>query len=84
MHQREFSDLVKRSWNEFLLGGLIGFKSKEKLKSFKITMRSCSKDTYGEVDSKIRGFKKITKALDVRSEEVGLTHEELSKRKESF
>lgn len=62
----------------------MGFILKEKLKSLKATLKKWNNDTYGDVVAKQHVLVETIKALDLRSEEIGLTQEEMTIRKESF
>lgn len=59
----------------------MGFKLKEKLKRLKSTLKQWNKETYGDVDFKIKLLVDSIKALDLRGEQVGLSQEEMTEGK---
>jgi hypothetical protein len=84
LNNKQFKDLVVDTWNSQHFNGWMGFVLKERLKELKGVIRNWSKEVYGKPDvTKARLVDQI-KILDLKSESVGLSGEEVGTRKRLF
>lgn len=84
INNKEFKELVINTWHSQHFSGWMGFVLKERLKGIKGVIREWSKEVYGKpVEAKNRLVDQI-KVLDLKSEGVGLSGEEVATRKHLF
>ncbi|KAK2442416.1 hypothetical protein QL285_013611 [Trifolium repens] len=84
LKNKNFKELVVNSWTNHNVSGWMGFVLKEKLKGLKGVIKRWSKEVYGKPeDTKLRLVDQI-KVLDLKSEDGGLSVEEVVIRKRLF
>jgi hypothetical protein len=81
---KDFHGVVEEFWRNCHLTGWIACILKEKLKGLKTHLRGWNKATYGQLDFKINEIVEDIKELDMRSELVGLSANEVIMRKKLF
>jgi hypothetical protein len=85
LHNSDFNDVVVNAWNSQNISGWMGFVLKERLKGLKGVIKNWSKEVYGKPEEKKKSLvEEIIKALDLKSEGVGLSMEEVAIRKSRF
>lgn len=76
-----YEDFVKNEWCGIDVRGWKGFVLKEKLKIMKSKLRGWNKEHIGNLEAKIQENKEDLNTLDLKSELVGLSVEEVEKRR---
>jgi hypothetical protein len=84
LQHRDFKEVVTNEWNSQQITGWMGFVLKERLKGLKGVIKNWSKEVYGKPEEKKKSLVEEIKALDLKSEVVGLSMEEVAIRKCRF
>jgi hypothetical protein len=84
LEDSRFKDLVKKVWADQQFTGWMGFILKERLKGLKEEIKKWNLEVYGEVDSKINKLRADIEDMDLRSERVGISDDEVLRRKGWF
>ncbi|KAL8529976.1 hypothetical protein ACS0TY_007155 [Phlomoides rotata] len=74
--------MVEKVWKASTRQGWSGFTLKEKLKDLKVELKSWSKNTFGNLESRIEEKKGEIEKLDLFDDTFGLTEEEVGRRQE--
>jgi len=80
----DFKGVVEEAWRDFPSNGWMCFVLLEKLKALKARVKEWHKGEYGDMEARIVKMVEDIHALDVRGEEVGLSGEEVQRRKSLF
>jgi exonuclease III len=84
LRHKDFKEVVSNAWNSQEVSGWMGFILKERLKFLKGVIKLWSKEVYGKPEEKKKRLVEEIKALDLKSEMVGLSVEEVGLRKQLF
>lgn len=76
--------MVEEAWRTSPSVGWMSFVLKEKLKGLKLRIKDWHKGVYGDMEVKIEKMVVDIHELDVRGEEVGLSEEDVQRRKGLF
>ncbi|KAL8554377.1 hypothetical protein ACS0TY_002528 [Phlomoides rotata] len=79
----DYKTTVEKVWTSSTKQGWSGFTLKERLKEVKIELKRWSKDTFGNLESRIEEKKEEIEKLDLFDDTFGLTEEEAGRRQES-
>lgn len=75
---------MENSWKNTNVQGWKAFILKEKFKSLKLELKKWNNEVFGHVDTKIQFLEGETCELDSLAEEIGLSKEEVEKRRKKF
>jgi hypothetical protein len=84
LEDSDFKKLVTKVWAEQQVTGWMGYILKERLKGLKEAIKKWNSEVYGVVDSKIQKLRADIEDMDLRSERVGISDEEVLLRKGRF
>jgi hypothetical protein len=79
-----FHGVVEDYWRNCNFTGWMAVILKEKLKGLKSILRVWNKENYGQMDSKMNNLIEDIKRLDLKSESLGISEEEVLLRKRKF
>jgi hypothetical protein len=81
---KDFQELVEGFWRNSNFTGWMAYVLKEKLKGLKNHIKECSREQYGQADTKIAKLVLDINVMDVRSEGDGLSDGDVELRKNLF
>jgi hypothetical protein len=84
IQHKQFKEVVVNAWNAQHYIGWMGYVLKERLKGIKGVIKEWSKEVYGAPETLKRNLVSQIKELDVKSELVGLSVDEVLLRKRLF
>ncbi|MCH90117.1 transposon TX1 putative 149 kDa protein, partial [Trifolium medium] len=84
LEHKDFKSLVESYWRNSNYSGWMAYVLKEKLKGLKTVIKEWNRQSYGAVDAKIEKLISEISMLDVKAELVGLSEEEVGRRKAVF
>ncbi|GAU32684.1 hypothetical protein TSUD_145580 [Trifolium subterraneum] len=84
LENRDFKEVITNAWEAQHLEGWMGFILRERLKGLKLVIKDWSQKTYGVEEGKKKQLICEIKALDLKSESLGLVEGEVVERKRLF
>ncbi|MCH90743.1 transposon TX1 putative protein, partial [Trifolium medium] len=84
IENKRFKRVVEECWREQQVSGWMGYVLKEKLRGLKTKLKEWNKVEYGNLENKLMLLVEDINDLDVRSETMGLTTQEVLIRKNLF
>jgi hypothetical protein len=77
LEDSDFKDMVTKVWANQQFTGWMGYILKERLKGLKEAIKKWNSEVYGEVDSKIQKLRSDIEDMDLRSERMGISDDEV-------
>ncbi|WJX32289.1 hypothetical protein P8452_20632 [Trifolium repens] len=84
LQNKQFKEVVVNEWNSQHFNGWMGFVLKERLKGLKGVIKEWSKEVYEKPNVMKKRLVEEIKGLDLKSESVGLSIDEVAFRKRLF
>ncbi|KAK2445530.1 hypothetical protein QL285_016452 [Trifolium repens] len=84
LQHKSFKDMVVKTWQDQTFAGWMGFVLKDRLKGLKAKIKEWNAEVFGNAEAKKKQLIETILAIDLKSEGMNLTSEEVSTRKRLF
>ncbi|WJX43736.1 hypothetical protein P8452_30798 [Trifolium repens] len=83
-HHKAFKKVVEEAWGEQTLSGWMGFVLKDRLKGLKAKIKEWNAEVFSNAEVKKKHLIEKILAIDLKSEDVGITSDEVASRRILF
>jgi hypothetical protein len=80
LQHKSFKDMVVKTWQDQTFAGWMGFVLKDRLKGLKAKIKEWNAEVFGNAEAKKKQLIETILAIDLKSEGMNLTSEEVSTR----